>query len=284
MLASCLDIIMPLDNRARERIEMSRVSGVSIARSRLRQNGVKALSDACHDRQGEALQEQSSLYTFIVGGYVAVIVISIAVVSKFISIGPWTICGGTLIWPMTFVFNDIFTEVYGYRRSRKIIWTGMAVQLLTALCYGLVAILPAAPFWHDQDAYDKILGQAPRIVAANLACYIVGEWLNSVAISRLKHLQKGRLGASQCLRFVASTALGELADTLIFFPLAFVGVVPILDLLRTMATIYAAKIIYEILSLPASTRIANYIKVKEGIDVVDDPSNTDYGLMPKLSD
>ncbi|HEY9756764.1 MAG TPA: queuosine precursor transporter [Oculatellaceae cyanobacterium] len=221
----------------------------------------------------------SPVYTMIVGGYVAVIVISIGAAAKFISVGPFTLSGATLIWPMTFVFNDIFSEVYGYERSRRIIWTGLAVQAFTAFAYWLVDVFPGAPFWHDQAAFSTILGQAPRLVASCLICYLCGEWVNSVTISKMKFMQRGRRGLDQAMRFMASTALGELVDTVIFFPLAFYGVVPTMDLIHTMICIYFAKLIYEFLSLPWSTRIANHIKKLEGLDVIDDPETTNYSLV-----
>lgn len=218
----------------------------------------------------------STAYTLIVGGYVAVIVLSVGAAAKFIALGPWTFSGATLIWPLTFVFNDIFSEVYGYDRSRRIIWTGMAVQLFTALAYWLVDVVPAAPFWHNQAAFSTTLGQAPRIVAACLICYFCGEYVNSVTISKMKFFQHGKRGFHQGLRFMVSTALGELVDTVIFFPLAFAGVVPTLDLLHTMVCIYIAKLVYEFVSLPVSTRLADYVKRIEGIDTIDDPQTTDY--------
>ena len=178
---------------------------------------------------------------------------------------------------LTFVFNDIFTEVYGYRRSRQIIWSGLAVQLFTAFIYWAVGVLPSASFWHNQSAYDVILGQAPRVVFGTMLAYLAGEYINSVAISKLKFLQKGRNGSAQCIRFVTSTALGEFVDTLIFFPVAFLGVVPVADLVKTMACIYVAKVLYEIFSLPVSTFAAEYVKNAEHIDIIDNPS-TDYGF------
>lgn len=226
-----------------------------------------------HDKHG---QGNSTAYTLIVGGYVAVIVISVGAAAKFIALGPWTFSGATMIWPLTFVFNDIFSEVYGYERSRRIIWTGMAVQAMAAFAYWLVDVVPAAPFWHNQAAFTTILGQAPRVVAACLVCYICGEWVNSVTISKMKFMQHGRAGFAQASRFMLSTCLGELVDTIIFFPLAFYGVVPTDDLIRTMICIYCAKVVYEFVSLPVSTRIANYVKKVEGIDVIDDPKTTDY--------
>jgi queuosine precursor transporter len=234
-----------------------------------------------HHSQPSIKDQNSSVYTMIVGGYVAVIVISVGAAAKFIAIGPWTLSGATLIWPLTFVFNDIFSEVYGYDRSRRIIWTGMAVQLLAAIGYWVVDVVPAAPFWHEQAAYSTILGQAPRIVAACLICYFCGEYVNSVTISKMKHFQKGKRGFDQGMRFMVSTALGELVDTVIFFPLAFLGVVPTADLIHTMICIYFAKLLYELISLPVSTRIANYVKRVEGLDVIDNPETTDYS--PLLS-
>lgn len=240
--------------------------------------GISPITEQLPEREND-----SALYTAVVGGYIAVIVITIAASSKFISIGPWVLNGATLIWPMTFVFNDIFTEVYGYKRSRRIIWTGMAVQILTAFSYWLVGAVPAASFWHAQAAFDTILGQAPRVVFACLLGYFWGEYANSVCISKLKFLQAGRHGLAQSIRFVASTACGELVDTLVFFPIAFVGVVPLPDLIRTMMCVYVAKIVYELIALPVSTRIANFIKLKEGIDVIDIPGMTDYSPMLSFS-
>jgi uncharacterized integral membrane protein (TIGR00697 family) len=244
----------------------------------LKTNDANAGAGTASETLTATIVSNSPAYTMIVGGYIAVIVISVGAAAKFISVGPWTLSGATLIWPLTFVFNDIFSEVYGYERSRRIIWTGMAVQVLTAFAYWLVDVVPAAPFWHQQIAFSAILGQAPRVVAACLVCYICGEWVNSVTISKLKFMQKGREGIDQAVRFMASTALGELVDTVIFFPLAFLGVVPTMDLLKTMACIYVAKLVYEFISLPISMRIAKHVKRLEGLDVIDDPKVTNYSL------
>lgn len=217
----------------------------------------------------------------IVAGYIAAIVISIGAASKFIMIGPWVVSGATLVWPLTFVFNDIFTEVYGYKKSRKIIWAGLSVQAGTAFVYWLVGAIPGAPFWHEQVSYNAILGQAPRIVLAGLLAYLAGEYVNSIAVSKLKFMHNGKTGIHQCYRFVGSTALGEFVDTIIFFPASFLGVVPLADLLQAMLTIYIAKVLYEILALPISTWFADYVKAQEGIDVIDNPHTTNYGLFCK---
>lgn len=219
------------------------------------------------------------MYTLIVGVYIAAIVVSTGMASKFFTIGPITLNGSILAWPITFVFNDIFTEVYGYEKSRQIIWTGLFACIFTAFMYGVLNILPSAPFWHDQAAFAAILGIAPRIVAAGLLAYFWGEYTNSVVMSKLKWRDQGAGGAWQGMRFVASTAAGEAVDTAIFYPLAFLGTMPLESLLQTMLFIYAAKVVYEIIALPGSMKLANYIKQREGIDVIDNPATTDYTPM-----
>lgn len=196
--------------------------------------------------------------------------------SKFIVIGPLTIVGSTLIFPITFIFNDILTEVYGYRRSRIIIWTGMAMQIFAALFYWIIDIWPAASFWHNQAAYSTILGQAPRIVLASLSAYFFGEFANSFVLSKLKYKQDGKHGVAQASRFVWSTVVGEGLDSLLFMTVAFLGVMPTGELFKVVLTIWGIKVLYEIIALPLSMGIANWVKKVEGFDVIDDPQTTDY--------
>lgn len=122
--------------------------------------------------------------------------------SKFIALGPTAIVGSTLIFPITFIFNDMLTEVYSYRRSRVIIRTGMAMRIFAALFYWIIEIWPAPSFWSNQAAYETILGQAPRIVLASLSAYFCGEFVNSFILSKMKHRQGGKRGGSQAWRFV----------------------------------------------------------------------------------
>lgn len=208
--------------------------------------------------------------------YVAVLVLVPSVASKFVAIGPFNISGATLFFPITFIFNDVLTEVYGYARSRQIIWIGFAAQVLTAFAYWFVGALPPAPFWHNQQAYDTILGAAPRITAASFLAYLSGEFANSVVLSKLKYKQNGAGGVKQAMRFVLSTVVGEAVDSAIFLTVAFWGTMAFSDLATTALTIYAAKVIYEIVALPISTKIANELKKAEHVDKIDDPETTDY--------
>jgi uncharacterized integral membrane protein (TIGR00697 family) len=210
------------------------------------------------------------------GIFAAVLVLVPSMSSKFIAVGPLSIAGSTLIFPITFIFNDVLTEVYGFRLSRQVIWTGMAMQVFAALFYWLIDIWPAASFWSNQEAYSAILGQAPRIVAASLSAYFCGEFANSVVLSRMKYRQGGKRGVSQASRFVWSTVVGEGLDSLVFMSVGFLGVMPNRDLVKVILTIWSVKVLYEIVALPLSMRVANWVKRAEGVDAVDDPQRTSY--------
>lgn len=224
------------------------------------------------------LSKQSSgrLLPIFAGIFAAVLVLVPSMSSKFIAVGPVTIVGSTLIFPITFIFNDVLTEVYGYRQSRVIIWTGMAMQIFAALFYWIIDIWPAASFWPNQAAYSTILGQAPRIVFASLTAYFFGEFANSLVLSKLKYKQSGKRGVSQALRFVWSTIIGEGLDSLLFMTVAFLGIMPADQLFKIVLTIWGIKVLYEIIALPLSMNIANWVKKIDGLDVIDDPRTTDY--------
>src|SRR5437667_4095156 len=164
----------------------------------------------------EPKERDLKLFSIFAGIFVAVLVLVPSVGSKFIAIGPFNINGATLIFPITFIFNDLLTETYGYARSRRIIWTGLGCQILAALTYWVVEIWPAAPFWHNQEAYAIILGSAPRITLASLSAYFCGEFANSVILSKMKYWAKGERGWRQAWRFVASTIVGEGVDSVVF--------------------------------------------------------------------
>lgn len=228
----------------------------------------------------QAVQAPSSihyrLFPVFTGIFVAVLVLVPSTASKFIALGPFVLSGATLTFPITYFFNDILTEVYGYAASRRIIWTGMACQILAALAYYIVGIWPAASFWHNQEAYDKILGIAPRITLASLTAYFAGEFANSVVLSKMKYFQNGKRGLIQGWRFVASTMVGEAVDSVIFMSVGFLGNIPTPDLIKTIGTIYVFKVLYEIVMLPISVKLSNWVKSIEGVDKIDRPEATRY--------
>ncbi|HEV8612461.1 MAG TPA: queuosine precursor transporter, partial [Gemmatimonadales bacterium] len=196
--------------------------------------------------------------------------------SKFIALGPLAVPAATLLFPIAFILNDVLTEVYGYERSRRVIWTGMACQILAAVSFWIVGVLPGAPFWHNQQAYSTILGVVPRIALASLIAYLSGEFANSFVLSRMKYSQLGRRGLAQGWRFVASTLVGEALDSVVFMLGAFLGVLSVRDLLASLLTIYFLKVAVEVIALPGSTRLANWLKRVEAFDQLDDPTATRY--------
>jgi uncharacterized integral membrane protein (TIGR00697 family) len=210
------------------------------------------------------------------GVFAAVLVLIPSMSAKFIAIGSLSIAGSTLVFPITYIFNDILTEVYGFKQSRMVIWTGMAMQIFAALFYWVIDIWPGASFFTNQQAYHTILGQAPRIVVASLTAYFCGEFANSFVVSKMKYLQGGRRGPHLAARFVLSTVVGEGIDSVIFMTVGFFGSIPTPNLIITILTIWIAKILYEVITLPISMPISNWVKRVEGIDVLDQPETTNY--------
>ena len=221
-------------------------------------------------------QNELKYLSVLTGIYVGALVLVPSMASKFIAIGPFVMVASTLVFPITFIANDVLTEVYGYTRSRKVIWTGLALQMFAAVMYWLINILPYPDFWHNQGAYETILGTAPRIAIASLSAYFFGEFANSMVLSKMKYRQDGKKGLKQGWRFVASTMVGEAVDSIIFALIAFTGVLSFEDVVRTSLTIWTFKVLYEIVALPFSMRFTNWLKEKENIDVIDEPQLTSY--------
>jgi uncharacterized integral membrane protein (TIGR00697 family) len=224
----------------------------------------------------EKREADLKLLTVLTGIFVTVLVLVPSAASKFVAVGRFNLSGATLVFPISYIFNDVLTEVYGYARSRRIIWTGLACQVLAALTYWLVGVWPPAPFWHNQPAYDLILGAAPRITLASLTAYLCGEFANSVVLSKMKYRHTGQRGMKQGWRFVVSTIVGEAIDSFVFMSVGFLGVLATTDVITTMISIYVAKVLYEIVSLPVSVKLANWIKLVEGVDKIDYPEQTNY--------
>jgi len=212
----------------------------------------------------------------ITGLFVAILVLTPSASSKFISIGGLTLSGSTIFFPISYLFNDLLTEVYGYEKSRRIIWVGFASQVFGAMMYTIIGALPAPSFWHNQTAYDAILGQAPRIVLGSLSAYFFGEFVNSFILSKLKFAQRGQTGWRLAVRFVVSTFFGEFFDSAIFLSVGFYGIISTPQLLSTCITIWLVKTLYEIVSLPISMPLAAWMKRREGVDAIDRPGETNY--------
>ena len=185
-------------------------------------------------------------------------------------IGVFTFGAGVLFFPLSYVFGDILTEVYGYARARKVIWAGFGAMAFAALMATVVVALPPAPGWANQAAYETVFGQTPRIVAASMIAYFCGEFVNSYVLAKMK-LAAG--GKQMSVRFVVSTIFGEGVDSLLFYPIAFYGIWGNDLLLKVMAAQWALKVLVEIVMLPITVKIVNALKRAESEDFYDRDTN-----------
>ena len=198
--------------------------------------------------------------------FAACLLISNIISSKIMSIGQWTVPVGVLVFPLSYIINDVVAEVWGYRKVRLIIWAGFAVNLLAVIFFSLSIVVPAAPFYQSQDAFATILGNTPRLVAASLIAYLTGSFLNAYIMSRFKVLTNGK-GFS--VRAVVSTLAGEGADSLIFITIAFAGIFEFKALMTMVLTQALIKTVYEIIILPVTILVVKKMKKLEGEDTFD---------------
>lgn len=209
-------------------------------------------------------------FALITGFFVAVLLISNIASTKILQLGPFTFDGGTILFPVSYIFGDVLTEVYGYRKSRQVIWIGFASALLMSGILAIVGFLPPAPGWENQEAYIKILGTTPRIVAGSLIAYFAGEFSNSYVLAKLKIFTRGRWLFS---RTIGSTIVGEGVDTLFFVMIAFAGTIPGSTLLAVIVSNYVFKVGFEVAATPLTYLIVGNLKKAEQIDVYDYQTN-----------
>ncbi|MGE5316457.1 MAG: queuosine precursor transporter [Chloroflexota bacterium] len=205
-------------------------------------------------------------FDVIMASFVAVLLISNLASTKILDLGPFTFDGGTLLFPLSYIFGDILTEVYGYQRARKVIWTGFGAALLMSLVLWVVQILPPATDWPNQQAYESLLGFVPRIVLASLIAYFGGAFSNAFILSRMKIATKGRY---LWVRTIGSTLIGEGIDTVIFCFVAFYGMFPAEVLTAIIVSNYLFKTGVEILFTPVTYAVVNFLKRQENVDVYD---------------
>jgi queuosine precursor transporter len=198
--------------------------------------------------------------------FVAVLLISNVASSKIVAFGPLTFDGGTILFPLSYIFGDILTEVYGYARSRKVIWLGFVAALLMAITFIAVGALPAAADWPYQAAYSQILGWTPRIVIASLIAYFAGEFTNSFTLAKLKLITHGQ---HLWLRTISSTLMGQVVDTALFILIAFAGALPNSLLWTLIVSNYLFKCGVEVLFTPVTYWITGWLKQQEQEDYYD---------------
>lgn len=186
---------------------------------------------------------------------------------KIVAAGPLTLTAGLIVFPFSYIINDCVAEVWGYRKARLLIWTGFIVNFIAVAFIQLAIWLPASPAWTQQEAFASLFGLTPRIAAASFVAFLAGSFINAYVMSRMKIASGGRRFS---LRAIVSTLLGEGADSLLFFPLAFGGILPPDTLVAMILTQTALKSVYEIIALPVTVRVVRWVKRCSGADVYDD--------------
>jgi len=185
---------------------------------------------------------------------------------KLIQMGGLVFPAGVVIFPISYIFGDVLTEVYGYRRARVVIWLGFICNLLAVAAIWLAQILPAASFWQGQDAFVQILGYTPRLLLASFLAYLLGEFANSFVLARLKIATAGKW---LWLRTIGSTLVGEGLDSIVFISIAFAGTIPTNGLLTAIVTQWLIKSTYEAAATPLTYLVVNFLKRVEDLDVFD---------------
>jgi uncharacterized integral membrane protein (TIGR00697 family) len=211
----------------------------------------------------------SHRFLFIAVVFVTCLITANIIAVKVISYGSFILPAAVFVFPLSYIFGDVLTEVYGYKWSRRVIWLGFICNLIFVFFAWISQYLPSAPFWEGQVAYESILGYTPRLLAASFCGYLVGEFVNSFILAKMKIFTRGRWLWS---RTIASTIVGQGLDTAIFIVLAYVGT-PVFDPIMIFNH-WLVKTSIEIVATPLTYLVVNYLKRKESIDTYD--RNTDF--------
>jgi uncharacterized integral membrane protein (TIGR00697 family) len=204
-------------------------------------------------------------------------------VLKVTRIGPFTFGAAVVFFPITYVLGDVLTEVYGFRRARRVIWLSFGAMLFAAVMSWAVLAMPVAPTYEKiQEHYKVVFSSTPRIFAASLLAYLVGDFLNSIVLARRKVIDQGR---AFWKRAILSTVVGQAADSLLFYPLAFAGTWSWELIGKIMVTHYTLKVGIEVAGVPFSSRLVAFLKRAEGIDYYDRKTDFNpFGLTVESED
>ncbi len=208
----------------------------------------------------------TGLYLVCTALFVALLITSNVIAVKIILVSGRILPAAVALFPLTYILGDVLTEVYGFRLARRVIWLGFLGNAVAVLGFWIGGLLPSAPFWSNQPAYQAILGATPRLLMASFAGYLVGEFTNSVVLSRLKIATGGRW---LWMRTIGSTIVGQGADSLAFITIAFIGTMAGGNLVELLVTQWLVKVAYETLATPLTYVVVAYVKKKEGIDAYD---------------
>ncbi|MHA7873475.1 MAG: queuosine precursor transporter [Hyphococcus sp.] len=219
-------------------------------------------------------------YDFAMAAFVAILICSNLIgAAKLVQLFEFRISGwnvglfgaGILFFPLSYVLGDVLTEVYGYARARRVVWAGFAAVLFMAFMSWVVVAMPPAPGWEGQAAYEAVFGLTPRIVIASIVAFWAGELSNAFVMARMKVWSGGK---HLYQRTIGSTVVGQGVDSLLFYPIAFLGVWTLDQVITVLVTNYLLKVAWEALLTPVTYRVVGFLKKAEGVDVYD--AETDF--------
>ena len=218
-------------------------------------------------------------FDYVMAAFVAILLLSNLIgASKLASVQGFTFGAGILFFPVSYVLGDVLTEVYGYANARRCVWAGFAAMLFMAFMSWVVVKLPAAAGWDGQAAYESVFGNTWRIVAASILAFWAGEFVNSFVLAKMKIVTGGKHLWS---RTIGSTVFGQAVDSLIFYPVAFLGTWSNAQVLTVMITNWALKVLWEALLTPVTYAVVGWLKAREGVEVFD--TGTDFSPFAKSS-
>lgn len=227
-----------------------------------------------HVEAREVAHRRYKYFDFVMAAFIVILLLSNVIGAEKRSavelpgIGLWPFGAGILFFPLSYVIDDILTEVYGYAHARRAIWMGFGALVFMAIMQNVVLALPAAPGWDGQAAYERVFGSGWRIIFASIAAFFVGDFLNSMVLAKMKIWTEGK---HLWTRTIGSTIVGQGADSLIFYPLAFYGLAdwPAHVVAQVMLSQFVLKVSWEALLTPVTYVVVNFLKRHEGVDVYD---------------
>ena len=206
-------------------------------------------------------------FVIVVAIFITCLISSNIVAVKIADIFGRFVPAAIIIFPISYIIGDILTEVYGYDRAKQVIWLGFFCNALAVLAFWIGGLIPAAPFWENQDSYEVILGSTPRLLLASFVAYLIGELSNSFTLARLKVWTNGK---RLWVRTIGSTVIGQGLDSAVFITIAFVGILSNADLLELIITQWVIKVMYEVVATPATYMVVKKLKESEGSEHFDD--------------
>ena len=212
----------------------------------------------------------SHRFVIIAAIFVTCLITANTIAVKIVSLGQLILPAAIFVFPLSYIFGDILTEVYGYRQARKVIWLGFLCNLIFVIFAWVGQVLPPYSQWTQQEAYVGILGRSPRILAASFSGYLVGEFTNSFVLAKMKIMTRGRW---LWTRTIGSTMVAQALDAAVFIPLVYVGRFDSSFIVATTITHWLAKVLYETIATPFTYAIVNYLKKKESVDAYDYETN-----------